>query len=122
MQRNQKILLDTNFLMLPAQHKLDIYMELKSHSLLTLKQCITELERLAKGKSKRAVYARIALQLARKNAEIVNAKGSTDSAVIGYALQNACAVATNDRNLIKSLKRHNIKIIRLRQEKYLVEE
>lgn len=116
-----QVLLDTNFLMLPAQHKVDIYKELKGE-LITIKQCITELERLAKGGGKAAVQAKVALHLAKERVKIIRAQGRTDKSIINYALQNRCAVATNDRALIKSLKRHNIKIIRLRQKKYLTEE
>lgn len=116
-----QILLDTNFLMLPAQHKVDIYKELAGE-LITLSNCVRELERLAKKKGKSAAQARIALQLARENVKIIDSGGTTDKALVACAMQKRCAVATNDSALIKSLKSHNIKIIRLRQKKYLVEQ
>ena len=117
-----KLLLDTNFLMLPAQHKVDIYSKLKGHEFLTTVQCIKELKKIAKGKGKPAVHAKVALELAENNVKVVSAEGNPDSAILDYAVRNNCAVATNDRILIQSLKRHNIKIIRLRQWKLLTEE
>lgn len=115
-----QVLLDTNFLMLPAQ-KADIYSMLESRELVTLDACVAELKKLAAGNGKAAAYAKVALELAKK-LKVAESKGNTDRAIISYALAKKCAVATNDRDLIKSLKSHGVKIIRLRQGKYLVEE
>ncbi len=117
-----KILLDTNFLMLPAQRKVDIYAKLQRNELITTKQCIKELQKIAKGKGKPAMHAKIALEMAENLVKTVRSEGSPDDAILDYAVENNCVVATNDRKLIESLKRHNIKIIRLRQGKLLTEE
>ena len=115
-----EILLDTNFLMLPAQGT-DIYRQLEGR-LITLSACMKELEKIAKGNGKQATEARVAMELVKKHVMVVGADRKADKAIHDYALKNGCAVATNDRELIESLKRHNIKIIRLRQGKYLIEE
>ncbi len=120
-----RILLDTNFMLLPVQFKLDIYEELRGYELITLDVCIKELKRLSRSKSKSSkIKVNIARELAKKvriiESESMGRK-SADKKILGYALENKCAVATNDKALIKSLKAHGIKIIRLRQ-RHLEEE
>lgn len=116
-----KILLDTNFLLVPVQFKVNIY-ELLEGDLITLDACIRELEKLARSKGKDGANAKVALKLA-KNVKIIRAKSiRADVAIINYAKSHGCAVATNDRKLIKTLKSKGIKIIRLRQMKLLAEE
>jgi rRNA-processing protein FCF1 len=116
-----EILLDTNALMLPAQKKVDIYR--MEGTLITLENCMKELEKLAENRGKAGAYARVALELAKKNVHVIpSAARSTDKAIVAYAAAENCAVATNDAALIKSLKSHNIKVIRLKQGKFLVPE
>lgn len=117
-----KILLDTNFLLLPPQRKVDIYNELAGHELVTLESCMKELEKIAASGKKDASRAKAALLLAKGRVEVLGTKWKGDRAIVNYAVENKCGVATNDRELIKSLKRHNIRIFRLRQRKYIVKE
>ena len=121
-----KILVDTNFLLLPAQFRIDIFRELRKHgSLATLDACIRELERISKGRGKSAMHARLALAvIKKKKIRIIKSKTrqSADTALLNHAKKYNYAVATNDRKLIKRLKNNGIKIIRLRQKKYLVEQ
>jgi rRNA-processing protein FCF1 len=49
-------------------------------------------------------------------------KKHTDTAILEYAVKHRIAVATNDKALIKKLKKEQITVVRLRQKKYLVEE
>ena len=119
-----KVLLDTNFLLLPHQFGVDIFEYLSLYEVATLDLCINELKKLSKGKNEDAKAARIALKLIKgKNVEIIKSdEKKVDSAILNYASNERCAVATNDKELIKDLKRCGIKIIRLRQNKYLIEE
>jgi len=122
----QQILLDTNFLMIPGKFKLDIFHELAIDGFepITLKHCIDELKKIAESASRDGTYARMALEMLEKT-KIPVKRGhalSTDKAIIQYAKENNCAVATNDRKLIEGLKTYQIRIIRLRQGKTLVEE
>ena len=115
-------LLDTNFLMVPAQFKVDIFSELGEYELVTLDRCMTELEKISKGKGRDAAAAKIAMKMAKGRVRIARAEGrGTDTAIVNYAKKKKCAVATNDQNLMKTLKKYGIKIIRLRQKKYLTE-
>ena len=122
-----KILVDTNFLLLPAQFKIDIFKELRKHgSLVTVDACIRELERISKGRSRSAMHAKLALALIKKR-KIKSIKSwktreSADTALSNHAKKYNCAVATNDRKLIKNLKNNGITVIRLRQKRYLIIE
>jgi uncharacterized protein len=118
-----KALLDTNFLLLPHQFGVDIFEYLKFYDLATLDVCIKELNKLAKNRGEKGMGARVALQLLKtKNVAVEKAKEKTvDKALLEYAVNNRCVVGTNDKVLIKALKVQGIKIIRLKQNKYLEE-
>ena len=112
------VVLDTNFLVIPYTHKIDIYAELEKivpeqHRLIILKGSITELEKLGKGASATAVGARVGLQiLAEKNIEIIESEGNVDDAITGYAnTRENVIVATNDRELKKKIKKTRAEII-----------
>ncbi len=125
-----KIVIDTNMLISAVQYKVDIFEQLQGYELVTLSNCIEELWKIAKGRSKSSTNARIALELIEKNGVMIekSAEKSTDAAIIKYAMKNrpkdasGFAAATNDRKLIKALKNNGIKVIRLRQRKYLTED
>ena len=114
-------MLDTNFLLVPVQFKVDIFRQLRGNDLVTLDLCVKELEKISKGKGKSAEHSKIALDLLKKRKiRIIKANKPTDSSLMNYAQQHNCAVATNDRKLIKRLKNKGIKVIRLSQKKYIV--
>ncbi len=118
-----KVVLDTNFLMLPHQFGVDIFEFLKDYTLLVLSPCVKELEALSKKKSDDGVAAKIALELIeKKKVKIIDSKENADKAILEYAKEHKMPVATNDKELLKALKTNGIRIIRLRQNKYLVEE
>ncbi|MEM7819316.1 MAG: DNA-binding protein [Candidatus Aenigmatarchaeota archaeon] len=119
-----KILLDTNFLLLPVQFKIDIFKLLKNYELFTLDLCVNEIKKLSERKTKDGIAAKVALELikTKKINVIKSEKKKTDLAIIEIAKKYNYMVATNDKKLIKSLKRYGIKIIRLKQKKYLIEE
>ncbi len=117
-----KIILDTNFLMVPNQFGVDIYDYLKDYELYTISSCVEELKKLAKKKGKDAKAAKVALKLMKeKNVRIIKTKGKADKAILDRAA-DGFSVATNDVELIKALKKQHIKVIRLRQKKFLTEE
>jgi rRNA-processing protein FCF1 len=119
-----KILLDTNFLLLPAQFRVDLSGLREHGSLATLDACIKELEKLSKGRGIAGRQAAVALALVKsKNLRVIpGRKKDTDSALVNCAKRHGYAVATNDRKLIKKLKNNGIRIIRLRQKKYFMTE
>lgn len=121
----KRFLLDANFLLLPGQFKADIFEQLEefgSGQLYTLNLVIEELERLSKGRSRSAGNARIALQLVKsKGVKILHAKGrGADAAIKRLAGKGYYIVCTQDRALIKALKKKRVPVITLRQKKYLM--
>ena len=117
-----KILLDTNFLMMPHQFGVDIFEFLKDYEMLTLSSCVEELRKLSKKRGDDGKAAKIALKLVKdRGIEVAKTKEKGDRAILVYALREKCTVGTNDIGLMKSLKNGGIKIIRLRQKKYLEE-
>jgi rRNA-processing protein FCF1 len=123
-----KVLIDTNFFLLPNQFGIDIFEYLKYFDSVTLSSCVEELKKLAKKGGKDGKAAKIGLKLLKENSVDVlkdKPKGkssSTDKAILDYAIAEKCMVATNDAVLIKALKSHGLKVIRLKQRKYLEEE
>lgn len=121
----KKILLDTNFLMIPFQHNVDIFSELDrilafDYSLYTLDRCVEELEKLSAGKSKLASSAKMALSLIeKKSINIIKTeqRKHTDHLI---AEQEGYIIATRDMDLIRDLRKKPFKVITLRQKSHLV--
>lgn len=118
-----KIILDTNFLMMPNQFGIDIFEYLNDCELFTLSACIDELKKLAKGKGKNSKAAKVALELIKeKNVHVIKTKGKADQEIVNQAAAGDYYVGTNDVELITRLKKKNVKIVRLKQKKYLIED
>ena len=117
-----KIILDTNFMMVPNQFGVDIFEFLKDYEIFTLSSCIDELKKLAKNKGKNGMAAKVALKLIKdKKVRIVSTREKGDRAILNYAILDRCSVGTNDKELIAKLRKQSIKILRLRQKKYIEE-
>ncbi len=120
--QNMKFLLDTNFLMIPGKFKVDVFEELKKFGkpeFFTLSSVVKELENLSSGKGKNSKYARIGLQLLEKNnVKIIASDGETDNEILKTAEQGF-VVCTQDKELRKRLVSNGIKVVFLRQKKYL---
>ena len=82
------------------------------------------LQKLAEGKKKDAGAARIGFLLAKNRVKVIESRlKSADLGIISEAKKHKyLVVATNDRKLIKTLKKHGIRIVRLRQGRMLAEE
>ncbi len=118
----KKIILDTNFLLIPFQFKVDIFSEIErlcsfTHKIAMFDTAVGELEKIAreqKGRDKLA--ASIALQLVRhKCIEIIKSKAglSVDDMTVEYAGKDTI-VATQDSGLKKRLREKGVGIISLR--------
>jgi len=112
-----KFLLDTNFLVIPGQFKVDVFSELKKFGtpeLFTLDLVMKELETI---KSK---HSKLALQLLKQNeVKIINASGNTDKAIETVAKENGFVVCTQDKKLISKLQESGIAVVYLRQKRVL---
>ena len=125
-----KIILDTNFLLIPERFKVNIFEELdivveEKYELIVPEGVVNELKRLAERKGKDGRAARVALVLMeKKKIKILKTKeDSVDKAIKELAKRfKNCAVATLDSKLKKDLLMEGKKVIYLRAKKYLVLE
>ncbi len=120
-----RVLVDTNGLMVPAQHGIDVFEELRA---LGFDQCVIpsavcdELESL-KQKVKGSDRAALAVALAlAKRCEIVEAPGRADDVIARLAKETGAPVFTNDAALRKRLKKEGVKTIFMRGRQRLAIE
>ncbi len=132
----KRILLDANFLMLPAQYHVDIFSELERICLFPYDLYVPlpvkeELARLASGKGKEGREAKLALALVERKAipligpeELAPSAGSTkvknaDIFMLRVVRRDRDLVATQDRELRRALKERGIPRIVLRKRRVL---
>lgn len=124
----QKILLDTNFLLLPAQFNVDIFSEIDriclfKYQLFILDKTIDELKKIIadkKQKLKNRQAAKLALLLLKeKKVKILKTKADlpVDDIIVGL---KGYIVATQDIGLKRRLKSKKTKLITLRAKKKLI--
>jgi len=121
----KKIVLDTNFLMVPFEQKVDIFSEFKricdfTFEVVVLEGTLAELRKLqAKNRGKEKKLATLALKLIEvKKIRIINGKSTyVDEDLL--SLTNV-VIATNDRGLKRALKAKGTPVITLRSKKYLI--
>ena len=125
-----KIILDTNFLLIPSQFNVDVFSEIRricdfNYDLLVVKDTVRELEDLVNssrttGKTKKS--AKLALQMIKtykiRTIQYRKVFKRADEAIKSIASQNTY-VATQDRALQKELLDQGVKLIILRQKQYL---
>jgi rRNA-processing protein FCF1 len=120
----RKVILDTNFLLVPLQFNLDIFKVLERlleapHDVMVSTSIISELKRLAKNRGRQGAAARFGLKLVeiRKGLDklkVVKGTSPVDDWIVEYASENRALVCTNDVILKKKLKAKGVKIIVLR--------
>jgi len=116
----KKVLLDTNFLMVPFQFGVDVFDEMRSllegeFELLTSSEIVRELERISAGASKDASAARSALRLLKeKGVRVIQSRTSADDWLVEYGQENNAVVCTNDSELLERLEEAGVSRIRLR--------
>lgn len=116
-----RVILDTNFLMLPAQHKIDVFEEIKMLMNTPYQLCIfggtvDELSKIASGKGKDSSAAKVALKLIKqknlktlKNSSTENSH--VDDVILG-SITDSDIVCTEDKAL-KRLLRHRFPKIKM---------
>lgn len=122
-----KVILDTNFLMVPFEIGIDIISELdrlikQKYEIVILKGTIDELKGLSQNpKLKIRRAAKLALEMAEryKVVELANQNGNLDDLIVRFSKSMYCVVATNDRNLRRKLKSEGIPTIFVRQKSHL---
>lgn len=123
------MLLDSNFLLIPFQFKVDIYSEIQNLlqgqvEFLVLKPVYEEMNVLSnEGSPKLRGIASSALNLCRDKCRILqfeSMEGETvDEMLMKTAQSLECLVATNDRDLRLKLRKKGIPVVYLRQRAFL---
>jgi len=123
-----RVILDSNFLMIPAKFRIDIFEGLEKALNQRVEAIVPspvydELKRISATKSiKQARQAREALKLAEK-LKIIEVKARPreliDDVILRLASEWGYPVATNDAELRKKLKEKNIPVVYLRQRSHL---
>jgi len=126
-----KVILDSNFLFVPAQFKIDLYEELtillnQRFEPILLSTTHQELQTIAKkGSPSRKKQASLGLKLAEKCLRVKVEKGegeTNDDVILRVAAEWKSPVATNDRKLRKKLRAQGIPVIFLRGKSRLALE
>ena len=122
----KKIILDTNFLLIPLQFRVDIFTEFEricdfTYGLYAYDKTIDELKNImqtASGKDRKA--AEFGLKLIKlKNISIIKSGQKDVDSLILEGLDKDTIVATQDIKLKKELLEKGVSVIILRQKKYL---
>ncbi len=100
-----KVVLDTNFLMIPGQFKIDIYEEIKKNipnaEMITSNEVLDELHMIDNKDSKLALKI-----LEKENIKILEMGKPVDDKVLEFSYENNAILCTNDKELReKALKR-----------------
>ena len=125
----KKIILDTNFIIIPYKFNVDIFSEIDrisrfDYELCVIDKTIEELNKLAesgKGGGKRAAKLALALLKSKKVRELESSGSGiyADDALLEIASPSNI-IATQDIELKRRLKAKGVPVITLRQKKYLI--
>ena len=124
-----KIILDTNFLLIPASLGVDVFSQIKElepkAELFIVDKTIDELKKIKKeqkGKNKKC--AEIAIIMAHKfKLKILKTTTFKNvDEIIEEKAKKGYAVATQDLELKRKLKKSGIKLVYLRQKRYVIIE
>ncbi len=124
-----QIILDTNFLLVPAQFSLDIFSEIdrivhERYELCIIDKSLEELDRTAKnaqsGKDKRAAMLGIAFVAAKKIKHLKAGDKYVDEAIFELAERGKHIVATQDMELKRRLKEKGVSVITMRKQDHLM--
>jgi hypothetical protein len=121
------VILDTNFLLIPFQFRIDIFKELDylidySHRYVISSRTVKELKKIAEAVGKDGMAARLAIKLlaaGKATIEIVDNDDYVDEWIEEYARHNNAIVATNDSRLRKRLRDLDIKVISMKSKSKL---
>jgi len=112
-------ILDANALLIPWNFRVDVFEELSRLGFVpsTIEPVRRELNSLMK---KGVAGAGVALRLSARCQTIETECGSSvDGQILNTALKYKAAVVTNDKDLKRELREHSLRIVQLRNRKYL---
>jgi len=121
----REIILDTNFLLVPFQFKINILKELDylvevSHKYVISSKTIEELKKIGESRGKNGIAARLALKIVESNPiEIIKNNMKVDDWIVEYAKERNAIVCTNDAPLRRRLKASGIKVATMKSKSKL---
>ncbi|MBI5224221.1 DNA-binding protein [Candidatus Micrarchaeota archaeon] len=116
MERGRPVILDTNFLLIPYQFKINIVVEIerlleRAHYFVISSRTVAELEHISKTRNKDGRAATLALKTIeanKKNIEIIQSTQEVDDWIYENAEKMHAVVCTNDAQLRRRLKGQKI--------------
>ncbi|MBN1646160.1 DUF188 domain-containing protein [Candidatus Woesearchaeota archaeon] len=121
-----RVVMDTNFMLLPGNYLLDIFGEIERLMQTSYELCVTtgtvdELEKLAEKKTKTAKSARLGLMLIKQKPlkTVRSSKAHVDDDIV-EVIKKGEFVATQDRELKKRVLDKGAKIITMRSKSHLI--
>jgi uncharacterized protein len=131
-KKKTQVILDTNFLLIPGEKGVDIFSEIERilsepYELCVIDKTVGELDKIVEKSAQRkeGFNAKLGIILLKqKNLKTLKSFSEeyADRAIVEYVRKNAekVIVATQDKDLSEKLRKIPIRVIQLRQEKYLV--
>ena len=121
MEQSYEILLDTNFIMVPIEFKINIKEELerlvsKKFEIITLDCVIKELDKIKGGKIGKEMIEKLGVEIKETPYDYA------DEAILEYVKKGNVIVCTNDIELKNKLKEKNVPIIFMRAKQKLALE
>ena len=117
-----KVVIDTNALVYAAENKIDLFSLLKGNKIIIPNLVLEELQIISKAAKKasdrKAAFLALKI-LENASFETVQLAGRTDAAIENFAKAKDAAVLTNDLALEKKLAKAGIKVLHIRQKKYI---
>ena len=122
----KRIIIDTNFLMIPLQFRVDIFSEFNricgfNYKLFIFEQSVNELKNIIadqSGKDRKAAQFALKLIKLKNIGTIKSEQNNVDRSILDN-VNNDTIIATQDINLKKELLKKGASVIILRQKKYL---
>ena len=125
----KQVIIDTNFLLIPGQFKVDIFSEInrimtEPYELFIVEKTIEELNRIIMAAGRDDKFAAklglvLTIQKSLKRLPSSNGLNTADDDIVDSSSKDTY-VATQDAELRKRLRKKGAKIIGLRQKRYLV--
>ncbi|MFH1916123.1 MAG: PIN domain-containing protein [Nanoarchaeota archaeon] len=129
--KRHRIYIDTNFLLIPGRHKVDIFTGIeriipKKGELVVFEESVRELEKIISSPTKKLAdknAAKLAILLIKqKSLKMVGGSAKNADELLISCARRGDYVATQDKELKKKLKEKGVRIIILRQETHIALE
>jgi len=123
-KKKKNLVLDTNFLLLPYQFKIDIFRELEDivgeYSIVISTTIFNELKNLSTNKGKKGMAAKFGIKIVNANkAKVIETTVTADDWIVDYSFKKGAIVCTNEKELKKRLKSKKIKVIGMKSKSKL---